>query len=310
MFAASATSPANAAASADAVKDTTLASFVADVIEGSKAALVLVEFGASWCGPCKTLTPMLEKIARGSGGAVRLCKIDIDRNQQIAQQMGVQSVPSVFAFINGRPVDGFAGALPEQQIRAWLDPLLQKAGGPAAEQKAMIESALAQAAGFLAEKDLVTAHAVYVDVLDMDPSCAAAYAGLVRCALEGGDAAEAQKLLADAPAAIAKDKALDAVRAAVDLAQQAGNAGPVAELEGALAASPDDHQARLDLAIALFAAGKREEAVEHLLTIVARARTWNEDAARKQLVKFFEAMGNADPLTVAARRRLSSLLFS
>jgi putative thioredoxin len=234
----------------------------------------------------------------------------IDRNQQIAQQMGVQSVPSVFAFINGRPVDGFAGALPEQQIRAWLDPLLQKAGGPAAEQKAMIESALAQAAGFLAEKDLVTAHAVYVDVLDMDPSCAAAYAGLVRCALEGGDAAEAQKLLADAPAAIAKDKALDAVRAAVDLAQQAGNAGPVAELEGKVAASPDDHQARLDLAIALFAAGKREEAVEHLLTIVARARTWNEDAARKQLVKFFEAMGNADPLTVAARRRLSSLLFS
>lgn len=300
----------SAPATEEAVRDTTLATFMADVIEGSKAGLVLVEFGASWCGPCKTLTPLLEKIARESNGGIRLCKIDIDRNQQIAQQMGVQSVPSVFAFVGGRPVDGFAGALPEQQIRAWLMPLLQKAGGPVAEQKAMIESALSQAAAFLAEKDLVTAQAVYADILDMDPTCAAAYAGLVRCALDGGDAAKALQMIDDAPADIAKDKALDPLRAALDLVKQAADAGPVAELERKVAASPDDHQARFDLAVALFAAGKREDAVEHLLTIVGRARSWNEDAARKQLVKFFEALGNADPLTVSARRRLSSLLFS
>lgn len=296
----------------NAVKDVTLASFKADVLEASKQALVLVDFSIARDPSCKQLTAMLEKLVRASKGAVRLAKIDVERNQSIAQQMGVQSVPSVFAFSQGRPVDAFAGALPEAQVKSWIEHLLKAMGGPPLdEEKAGLETALKQAADFLAAKDIATARSIYADILDMEPENAPAYAGLVRCFVEEGDAVHARQVLDAAPAAIAKDKALDSVRAALELAEQAGKgAGQTAELEARLAQNQADHQTRFDLALAYYAAGRREEAVDQLLEIVRKARTWNEDAARKQLVKFFEAFGAADPLTLSARRRLSSILFS
>jgi putative thioredoxin len=292
-----------------AVKDVTMATFVADVIEASKTSLVLVDFWATWCGPCKQLTPVLEKLARESKGAVKLAKIDIDKNQPIAQQMGVQSVPSVFAFYQGRPVDAFTGALPETQIKTWIADLLKQTGA-AADDKPGLELAYEQAAEHLATKDIAIARAIYVDILDMEPVNAVAHAGLVRCLIEEGKSAEARQMLDKIPADIAKDKVFAPVRAALELAEQASQAGTAAELEAKLVQNPADHQARFDLALAHYAAGQREEAVDQLLEIVRRARSWNEDAARKQLVKFFEALGVMDPLTISARKRLSSLLFS
>jgi len=295
----------------DAVKDVTLATFKADVLEASKQCVVLVDFWMPAHPPCKQLTSILEKLAQESKGAVKLAKIDIDKNQQIAQQMGVQSVPSVFAFFQARPVDAFAGALPEAQVKAWLVQRLKQTGGAGDPEKAGLETALKQAADFLAAKDIATAHSIYADILDMDPVNASAYAGLVRCLIEQGESAKARQMLDSAPAEIAKDKTFAPVRAALELAEQAGQTtGQAAELEAKLAQNPDDHQARFDLALACYAAGKRERAVDELLEIVRHARSWNEDAARKQLVKFFEAFGVMDPLTVSARKRLSSLLFS
>jgi putative thioredoxin len=301
--------PVPAPASDDAVRDVTLASFKQDVLEASKTCLVLLDFWATWCGPCKQLTPVLEKIARGSKGTVKLAKIDIDQNQQIAQQMGVQSVPSVFAFFQGKPIDGFAGALPEAQIRQWLDQLMQGTGA-GGDEKAGLDTALKQAADFFAAKDIATAHAIYADIHEMAPDNAAAYAGLIRCVIEEGKITHAQELFDAAPEAIQKDKAFEPVRAALELAAQAGDANQIGELQVKIAVNENDHQARFDLAMALYGAGKREEAVDQLLDLVRRGRSWNEEAARKQLVKFFEAMGAMDPLTIAARRRLSSLLFS
>ncbi len=314
MFSLSPTTPP--AAPDETVKDVSLASFKADVLEASKTSVVLVEFWATWCEPCKQLMPVLEKIARASNGVVRLAKLDIDRNQQIATQMGVQSVPAVFAFFQGRPLDGFAGALPAAQITAWLDEVIGKiraaggALGDAADDKAGLETALQQAADFLAAGDNATAHSIYTDILDMEPDNARAFAGLLRCMMAQGNTAEARGMFDAADKEITKDKAFDSVRAALELAEQASGATDSAALEAKLAADPNDHQARFDLALACYAAGKREEAVDHLLDIVRRARTWNEDAARKQLVKFFEAFGPTDALTLSARKRLSSILFS
>jgi putative thioredoxin len=302
---------APAPASDDAVKDVALATFVADVIEASKTALVLVDFWATWCGPCKQLTPVLEKIARDSKGGIKLAKIDVDKNQPIAQQMGVQSVPSVFAFWQGRPVDGFAGALPEAEIKKWLDAVIKKSGAVVGDEKPNLDLAFDQAEECLVGKDVDTALAIYMDILDMEPGNARAYAGLVRCAIDRGDIAKARQVLDSASAEIAKDKAIASVRAALELLEQAGQAGcQTVELEARLAKDANDHQARFDLALAYYAEGKREEAVDALLEIVRRSRSWNEDAARKQLVKFFEAFGLMDPLTIASRKRLSSMLFS
>jgi putative thioredoxin len=304
-------SPSAPQASDDAVRDVTLASFKADVLEASKQVLVLVAFWATWDGACQQLTAVLEKIARASKGTVKLAKVDVESNQPIAQQMGVQSVPSVFAFSQGRPVDAFAGALPEAQIKAWIDQILKASGGAVDEEKAGLETALKQAADFLAAKDTSMARSIYADIYDMDSANAPAYAGLVRCFIEEGELADARQMLDAAPAEMAKDKALDSVRAALELAEQAGaGAGQTAELEAKIAQNPADHQTRFDLALAYYAAGRREDAVDQLLEIVRRARTWNEDAARKQLVKFFEAFGATDPLTLSARKRLSSILFS
>ena len=300
-------------APADLVKDVDMKSFVKEVIEASRTQLVIVDFWATWCGPCKQLTPLLEKLVRGYKGAVRLAKLDIDRNPEIAQQMGIQSVPAVFAFFQGRPVDGFMGALPEAQVKSWIDKLLQLTGAaPVAGDDAYdAAAAVKQAEVFFAAGDVQTAEACFADIFDAEPQNAEAFAGLLRCLLAQNRVDEAKAMLDSAAPELAKHKALNAVRTAIELAEQgAQSVGATAELEQKLAANPADHQARFDLAAALFAAGQKEQAVDHLLEIVRRDRTWNEDGARKQLVKFFEALGPADPLTVAARKRLSSLLFA
>lgn len=297
----------------DLVRDVDLKNFVAEVIEASRTQLVVVDFWATWCGPCKQLTPLLEKIVRGYKGALRLAKIDIDRNPEIAQQMGIQSVPAVFAFFQGRPVDGFMGALPEAQVKAWIERLIKALGDalPMPEDVYDAASALKQAEEFIAANNLAMAQAVYEDVLDAEPGNAEAYAGILRCLLLEQKLDEAKAKLAAAPADIARHKALDAARAAIELAEQSsGAAGALGELEAKLAKNPADHQTRYDLAAACYAAGRKEEAVDHLLEIVRQDRKWNDEAARKQLVKYFEALGAMDPLTVAARKRLSSILFA
>lgn len=295
----------------DPVKDVGLATFVADVLEASKKHIVIVDFWAPWCGPCKQLGPVLEKLVRSYKGAVHLAKIDIDQNQEIAQQMGVQSIPAVFAFFQGRPVDGFAGALPESQIKSWIDRLI-KATGVVADDGHEIGfgTALKQAADFLGAGDIATAQSIYTDILEEEPTNAGAYAGLARCFVAAGDLDSAKEIMANASPEMAKDKAFDSVRTALELAEQAGQGGPVSELLAKVEQNPNDHQARFDLAMAHYAAGQKEEAVDQLLEIIRRQRTWNDDAARKQLVKFFEAFGMMDPLTVSARKRLSSILFS
>jgi putative thioredoxin len=302
-------SPSPAATMPDPIKDVGMATFMADVIEASKQHLVLVDFWATWCGPCKQLGPVLEKVVRAQNGAVTLAKVDIDRNPQIAQQMGVQSVPAVFAFFQGRPVDGFAGALPESEIKAWLDKLVAATGKDAAPG-AGLDAALKQAAEFLAANDAVTAQSIYADILDAAPSNAEAYAGMLRCLLALGEKDRAMQMLAGAPPDIAKNKVLDPIRTAFELAGQAEKSGDAAALKAKLDQDPSNHQTRFDLAMASYAVGQKEEAVDHLLEIVRRQRNWNEDAARKQLVKLFEAFGPMDPLTISARKRLSSILFS
>jgi len=294
------------------IKDVELANFMKDVIEASRQSLVVVEFWASWCGPCKQLMPVLEKLTRSYKGVVRLAKIDIDRNPDIAQQMGVQSVPAVFAFFGGRPVDGFMGALPESQVKEWMDRLIKATGATAATDEDVFDAAAAlkQAAEFLAADNRPMAEAVYADVLDAEPTNGNAFAGLLHCMMLDGKQAEVKEKLAAAAPELAKHKALDSIRAALELAEQAAQSGGVAELESKLAQNPADHQTRYDLAIACYGAGRKEEAVGHLLDITRQNRKWNDEAARKQLVKFFEALGNADPLTIDGRKRLSSILFS
>lgn len=290
------------------IKEGSDRTFMADVIEVSREVPVLVDFWAPWCGPCKQLGPIIEKAVLAAKGAVRLVKIDTDQNPAIAGQLRIQSIPAVYAFYQGRPVDGFMGALPESQVKQFIDRIVQMAGGPpgAADLAALLEEAQA----LMADADIEGASALFNAVLGQDPENATAYAGVIRCLLAAGQDAEAEELLANAPEAIAKGPELAAIRTQIDLVRQAEQAGPVADLERAVAAAPDDHQARFDLAMALYAAGQAEQALDQLLDIVRRDREWNEQAARKQLVKFFEALGPKDPLTLQARRRLSSILFS
>jgi putative thioredoxin len=300
----------NASFPDESVKDVGTATFKADVLEASRGALVLAVFGTPRDSVCVQMTAALEKIARTSKGAVRLAKIDIDQDLALAQQLGVRSAPSVFAFHQARPVDGFAGSVQESQIKSWVEQLVKTTGAKEAEQPGL-KMAFQQASDYLSDGDIDTARAIYVDVLEMEPENAEAYAGLIRCFVQEGEIGKAREMLDGAPPAMAAHKALEPVRAAIELAEQGEQSkGQVQALEAAIVQNSADYQARFDLAVAYFALGRKEEAVDHLLEIVKRARSWNEDAARKQLVKFFEAMGATDPLTLSARRRLSSILFA
>jgi putative thioredoxin len=288
----------------DLVKDTTTASFRQDVLAESMKQPVLVDFWAPWCGPCKQLTPVLEKAVRAAGGKVKLVKMNIDEHPQIAGQLGVQSIPAVFAFQRGQPVDGFMGALPESQIKGFIERLVGPLGPSAAEE------ILAEADRLAAEGDAGGAAELYAAVLSQDPENAPALAALAKLHVELGDLEGARRLLDAAPAAKANDPAILGARAAIELAEQAGSLGDIAELQRTVEADPLDHQARFDLAVALNARNRREEAANHLLEIIRRDRNWNDDGARKQLVQFFEAWGPMDEMTLAGRRRLSSILFA
>jgi putative thioredoxin len=295
---------AAAAASDNPVRDTTTQTFVKDVIEESKHQPVLVDFWAPWCGPCKQLTPVIEKAVRGAKGKAKLVKMNIDEHPAVAQQLGIQSIPAVIAFVNGQPVDGFMGALPEGQVVAFIERLTKSEIG--GEEKDLLKAADAA----LAAGDAAGAADLYAQVLAGDSDNVAALAGLARAHVEAGNLDQAKNTLATVPAAKQNDSAVAAARAAIELAEQAKSIGPLTELEARVAADPLDHQARFDLAVALNAAGKRAEATDHLLQIVRRDRKWNDDGARKQLVQFFEAWGGADEATVEGRRKLSSILFS
>jgi putative thioredoxin len=292
----------------DLVVETTTQAFVKDVIEASKKQPVLVDFWAPWCGPCKQLTPVLEKVVRAAKGKAKLAKMNVDEHPavfgQLAQQFGIQSIPFVVAFVNGQIADGFTGALPENQVTALVERLIKdRVGG---EEKDL----LAAADAALADGNAVEAAEIYAQVLAQEPQNVQALAGLARCYVETGSIEQAKQTLALIPEPKRNEPAVAAARAALELAEQATSLGPLGELEQKVVANPLDHQARYDLALALNAKGKRAEALDQLLEIVRRDRKWNEDAARKQLVQLFEAWGPTDDATVAGRRRLSSILFA
>jgi len=293
------------AAAPDLIKETTTQTFVKDVIEESKRQPVLIDFWAPWCGPCRQLTPMLEKAVRAANGKVKLVKMNIDEHPAIPGQMGIQSIPAVIAFVNGQPADGFMGAVPESQITAFIGKLT--AGMPGEPNIAEI---IKEAEAVLAEGDATTAAQIYAEVLAADATNIPALAGLAKCYLVTGAIEKAKQTLAMVPESKRNDAAVSAVQASIDLSEQAKALGPVAELEQKVAANPLDHEARFDLATALNANGKRSEAIQQLLEIVKRDRKWNDDGARKQLVQFFEAWGPTDEATVEGRKRLSTILFS
>ncbi len=286
------------------IKDTSEATFMADVIETSRDIPVIVDFWAPWCGPCKTLGPALEAAVTAAGGKVRMVKINVDENQMIAGQLRIQSIPTVYAFWQGQPVDGFQGALPASELKKFVEKTAALAGdGGLAE-------AIEAAEGMLTEGAAADAAETFAAILGEEPENAAAYGGLVRSHLAMGNLDQAQAFLDAAPAAIATAKELEAARAQLELARQAANAGPEDALRAAVDANPDDHQARFDLAVALNAAGKVDEAVDQLLDLFRRDREWNEGAARTQLMTIFDALKPTDPIALKGRRRLSSMIFA
>src|ERR1700734_3036386 len=286
------------------VKDTTTQTFVKDVIEESKRQPVLVDFWAPWCGPCKQLTPVLEKSVRAAKGKMKLVKMNIDEHPAIPGQMGIQAIPAVIPFVNGQPADGFMGALPESQVVAFLERLTKdRIGGEA-------QDLLKTADAALADGDAAGAADLYAQILTEDNANVPALAGLARSYVETGAFDQARQTLDMVPEGKQNDAAVAAARAALELAEQAKSLGPVTELEQKVAANPLDHQARFDLALALNGKGQRKEALDHLISIVRRDRKWNDDAARKQLVQFFDAWGPADEATIEGRKKLSSILFS
>jgi len=280
------------------------AGFMKDVIEASREVPVIVDFWATWCGPCKTLGPMLEAAVTAAGGKVKMVKVDVDKNQRIAGQLRIQSIPTVYAFWQGQPVDGFQGAVPASELKAFIDRTAALAGdGGLAE-------AIQAAEDMLAEGAAVDAAETFAAILGEDAENAAAYGGLVRAHLALNNLDQAEGLIAAAPAAVAKSKEMDAARAQLELARQAANAGPEAELRAAVTADPMNHQARFDLAAALLAAGNPQEAVDELLELFRRDREWNGGAAKTQLFTIFEALKPQDPIVLAGRRRLSSMIFA
>ncbi|MDE1987483.1 MAG: thioredoxin [Alphaproteobacteria bacterium] len=296
-----------AASTSPYVKDASLATFAADVLEASREVPVIVDFWAPWCGPCKQLGPALEKAVDEAKGAVRLVKVNIDENQEIARQLRIQSIPTVYAFKDGQPVDGFMGAIPDSQIKTFVQTLAGGGEHGGADHAAEV---LAMADEAFASGDMGQAAQAYAHVLQDDPGHPKAVAGLAKCYLKSGDLERARNTLQLVRPDGAADEAVRAVEAELKLREQAANIGDAAGLQATLAADPNNHQARYDLALALDAKGEREAALEALLEIVKRDRKWNDEGARKHLVTLFEAMGPTDPRTIAARRKLSSILFS
>lgn len=288
---------------ADIIKDTTTQTFRADVIDASQNVPVLVDFWAPWCGPCKQLTPLLERAVTAARGKVLLRKMNIDEHPAVSAQLGVRSLPAVFVFRHGQAVDGFAGVLPEKQITALIERLT-------ADVADDIDTLLAEADAAAAAGDIQTAAELYAAIAAEDRENVGALAGLARIIAEAGDLERAKAVLQQIPPAKANEPRVASVRSIIELAEQAASVGDLGSLEARVSADPDDHQARFDLAVGLNAGGQREQALGHLIDMIRRDRTWNEEAARKQLIQLFDAWGPKDPLTLTGRRRLSSLLFS
>ena len=294
-----------AVAAADLIKESNTQNFMRDVIEPSRQQPVIVDFWAPWCGPCKQLGPALEKVVKQANGKVRMVKINIDENPQLAQQMRIQSIPAVFAFVNGQPVDGFMGALPESQLKQFVDRLGGQ--GSMAEE---IEAALTDARAAFDAGDVETAAQIFAQVLQADRENIGAIAGLVRCQMAAGDLENAQATLALVPPAKANDPEILSVTAQLEMALNPVDLSEIGQLKTRIERDSDDFQARLDLAVLLNGAGERAEATDQLIYVIRKLRSWNDEAARKQLVKFFEAWGPKDEFTLAGRRKLSSVLFS
>jgi putative thioredoxin len=288
----------------DIVKDATTATFKADVIEISKSVPVIVDFWAPWCGPCKQLTPLIEKIVRGYRGKVRLVKVNVDENQAISAQLRIQSLPTIYAFRDGQPVDGFVGAQPESAIKAFIDRLV------ADDAELGITELLKAGEERLEQDDLQGAAEVFASVLQEDRTNAEALAGLASCYMKSGDVARAKQTLALVPPDKRELTVVKGIEAAIELAEKGADSGKLAELTKRVSDNPEDFQARLDLAVGLGATGDRQDALELLLDLVRMDRKWNDEAARKQLLQFFDAWGPKDPLVAEGRRRLSSILFS
>jgi putative thioredoxin len=292
----------------DLIKDSNSADFGRDVMEVSMKTPVVVDFWAPWCGPCKQLGPLLEAAVRKAKGAVRMVKINVDQNQDLAAQLRIQSIPAVYAFFQGQPVDGFVGAQGEREIAAFVERLAKAGGGAAPDDQ--VAEALEQAEAALAQQQFGPASALFARILQAEPDNLAALAGMIRCYLGSGDLAGARNFYESLSDDVTASPEISAVKSALDLAEQSAEAGDVADLRARIAEDPKDYQARFDLALALQAAGDREAAAEELLTIIAEKRDWEDGKAREQLLKYFEAWGPKDPLTSEYRRRLSSLLFS
>lgn len=296
----------------DLIKDVTEADFMTEIVDASQTVPVIVDFWATWCGPCKTLGPQLEEAVKAARGAVKMAKVDVDQNQRLVQALSqqglpIQSIPTVLAFWQGRPVDMFQGAVPQSEIKAFIERVVAAAGGDASGG---LDEAVAAAEEMLEQGAAVDAAQTFSAILGEEPNHAAAYGGLVRAHIAMNDLDQAEAILNGAPAEISTMPELEAAAAQLKLAHQAENAGPVAELQAKVEADPDDHQARFDLAQALYAKGDAQAAVDHLLESFRRDREWNDGAAKAELFTMFEALKPNDPVVLNGRRKLSSMIFA